>query len=100
MQDGNTTRGGQPWGRAAQDEQDWAGDQRAPKGKRLGSGGAEAGTARRHGGQAAADGRRQAAAGDRRQAAAGDRPVAGGGTSARCAAGSMGTEPRAHRPSQ
>ena len=39
VQDGNTTRGGQPWGRAAQDEQDWAGDQRAPKGKRLGSGG-------------------------------------------------------------
>ena len=26
-------------GGAAQDEQDWAGDQRAPKGKRLGSGG-------------------------------------------------------------
>ena len=40
VQDGNTTRGGSLGGvRAAQDEQDWAGDQRAPKGKRLGSGG-------------------------------------------------------------
>ena len=39
VQDGNTTRGRQPWGMAAQDEQGWAGDQRAPKGKRLGSGG-------------------------------------------------------------
>ena len=33
VQEGNTTRGGQPWGMAAQDEQGWAGDQRAPKGK-------------------------------------------------------------------